>query len=273
MADASTTPAHTGWEAEKARLETQLKEAQQQLSGLSAERNQYRQKADAWEKQVGGALGEMVKLDPTTGLPIGVDAGSSAPAATGHPLTGVIDNPQAVDQYYTQLMNQQGFLTQAQTQQYWQQREHALRTEFLGNLQLFRTLDKTLARKEYADLNEYKDGAWSKKTAEVLQEKGWGKPLDGAQSWDQWQYATPDAFVTAADIAQARLFKEQQGQQASQQQAQANQASVGLSVGSPGATPSPPRGDEVPLTKDGGVDFDRLRADTQQRVESLGIRV
>ena len=119
MADtnAQPQPGSNPWEAEKARLEAQLAEKDRMLSGLSNERNSYRQRADAWEKKVGSKLGEMVKFD-ANGLPMDVDPGEEAkPVVNGqHPFTGVVENPAAIDQYFQNLLGQQGYLTTAQAQ-------------------------------------------------------------------------------------------------------------------------------------------------------------
>ena len=168
-------------------------------------------------------------------------AAAAAPrsATGGHPLSSFLGdgdyNP--VDQYYQALIQQQGYLTGPQ----WQERETALRAEVanqmqfaLANIHHFRMLDKTLGDKAYAKFAD-PASAESKKLAEVLQSnrttdgRPWGQPAHAkATSWDEWQFADPTIFRQAADIAEAKLFRESQAAAGTTQQATATQQAADL---------------------------------------------
>ena len=134
-----------------------------------------------------------------------------------------------------------------------------------------RTYDRLTTQDSYKPLAKY-DSDLSKRTAKILESRGMGQPLENAQGFDQWRYAKLDDLQTAADVARLQLSEEAASAAAAAAGGQANQQAAGLSVGAPGAA-APVTGNELPLTKEGGVDFDKLRADTQQRAQTLGITV
>ena len=205
-------------------LQAELSKRDEQIRGLST-------KLQAHERVV-KELGDAVERD-AYGNPVSIRTEPERPTATpkpttanGHPLTSFLGEGDygPVDQYYQGLFEKQGYLTQKQLDQ----RDTALRQEMMGNLHLFRALDKTLANKDYAELGKY-DSDLSKRTATVLQQNGWGKPLEGSDAWDKWQYGSTDALRIAADIAGAQLYKEAQAAAASTAKANEAQAATGLS--------------------------------------------
>ena len=220
-------------------LKQQVAQLTQQVQGLAAERNGLKVRAEAAETQLSEFQASQFQ---GAGTRDGGQAGNrpAGAAVGGHPFAPFADlvtgwDPQQVDAYFQGLLGKQGYLTPAQMQEYMGQREQALRQEFMGNIHLFRTVDRTLASPGYKDLATY-DSPLAKRTAEILQAKRevdgrpWGTPIEGAKGWDQWQYAGVDVLQTAADIAQAQLFKEGQAAQAATASGQANQAAAALSA-------------------------------------------
>lgn len=253
--------ATTDWQKKAEDLEKQLR-------GLSAERDQFRQKSQAWEK-LGQEAGDVIAYDPQTGLPVGFNVGETNPNATistpqnatgKHPLSGFLGEADysPVDGYYdTRYVPRQQYLKDLQ--------DTAARAyqAARGDLMVFRQLDKTLSQKDYADLSKY-DSDWSKRTADILKQNGWGRSLDGADSWEKWQYASPEALRVAADIAMAQMHREQQAQSASNQQAVEAQKAASLVAGTVGAgggtTPSTDKWKEM-LDKQDDVAFNQMVKD------------
>jgi hypothetical protein len=200
-------------------LQAELSKRDEQIRGLST-------KLQAHEKVV-KEFGDAVERD-SYGNPVRVVTHDRAPARVpniGHPFAqhfGEADYSN-VDAYYQGLIEKQGYLTTAQVEARETAIRQELRGEMMGNIHLFRSLDKTLANKGYADLTDYAS-ARAQRTARILQQNGWGKPLEGADSWDRWQYANADAFRIAADMAEAQLYKE--GQAATTSTARATQAAA-----------------------------------------------
>lgn len=268
-AQKQTGEPNANWEAEKAKYEEQLR-------ALSAERNSYRQTAEAWRK-VGSELGDSVKYDSVTGMPIGVDYGNNQqtpPVYNGaHPFSGVVDNPQAVDQYYQSLVNQQlqqaGYVTPQQAQQLMNQAYQAATGAFM----VARNYDKLTANEKYAPLSDYSSDM-SKRTARILEERNLGKPLEGAKGFDQWNYSGIEALQFGADMARLEMIEESQKSADSQNQAQDNQQRAGLSIPTEGGSATPPQqaAGEPPMTQDGNIDWERMNQDTQQRAEKLGVQ-
>ena len=275
-APAQSQSGATNWEAEKARLEDQLAQKERQLSGLSNERNSYRQRAEAWEKRVGAKLGNMVRFD-ANGMPIDVEEWQEpvrqAVPQGAHPLTGVMDNPAALDTYYTQLLQSQGFLTAQQAQAYAQQSAAAAGQQAYqaarGDMLVMRTYDRLTAQEPYKDLSKM-DSKLSQRTAQILQERGMGQAMEGAKGFDEWRYRDLYALQNAADSAQLQLDREVAAAEQSAAGAQANQQAAGLSVGQPGAAAQPVAG-AVPIAADGGVDFSKMRQDTESRAAQFGV--
>ena len=271
------------WEAEKARMESENAQLKQQLSGLSNERNAFRQRAEAWER-LGKEAGDIVDYDARTGLPMRwkTDDASTrqpVPYAGGHPLTGVVENPNAVDGYYQQLyqaqLNAAGYVTAAQAQ--------AMAAQALqvasGNFQVVRNYDRLTSQESYKSLADTSSKLYER-TGRVLQERNWGRPVaidpftgqavTGTVPFDRWQYRDLQDLQSAADLASMQLEKEAKAADAAQAQAQAAQGAAGLSVGGGGAATVYPSG-EVPVGKNGEPDWDKLRADTQTRATQLGV--
>lgn len=228
------------WEQEKAKLEKDLADARQQLSGLSSERNMYRQRSDAWEKNVGGVLGDMLKIDPATGLPIGVDPGREEvplvhPQPVGtHPLAGLSSyagegfSPAAVDTYYSTLFKQQGFLTSDQAKEWARQAAMIAYEAARGDMMVMRNYDHLTAKDNYKDLAN-PESDLSKRTSKILQERNLGAPLAGAKTFDQWRYNGLEALQMGADLARLEIHEE------AQRNAQAGQAGQAAGMASGGA--------------------------------------
>lgn len=229
-------------EEKAARLERELAERDRQLSGLSAERNTFRQKAEAWERNVGAKLGDMVRLD-ANGLPAGVDAGEERqPVATGaHPLAGLSSyagdgwTPQSVDAYYQDLMRRQGYVTTEQAQQLQQEAVTRAYAMARGDLMVLREIDR--ATGTYKDLGDFAS-PMSKKTLDVLQKEGYGalrRDAAGAsvtpQSWEDLTYSDVRALSRAARIAQAELTLESQQSAGAEAAARAAAGAAGMASG------------------------------------------
>ena len=215
-------------------LQAELAKRDEQIRGLST-------KLQAHERVVKD-FGDAVERD-AYGNPVRIRTEEEPPPRTtpavksnGHPLTSFLGEGDygPVDQYYQGLFEKQGYLTKTQLDQ----RDASLRQEMMGNLHLFRALDKTLANKDYAELGKY-DSDLSKRTATVLQQNGWGKPLEGSDAWDKWQYGSTDALRIAADIAGAQLYKEAQAAAASTAAAAASTAKANEAQAATGLSPAP----------------------------------
>ena len=231
---------NTDWQAEKARLESQL-------SGLANERNAYRQKAQAWEG-VGRELGDAVEYD-ANGLPKSVNYAQPKQTYNGvHPLANAGIDPQAAQQYDAYLQNQMSgqFVTPQQLQA---QVNEARQSAYLAATTRFETLrnvDKTVTDSRFKDLATL-DSPLSKKTEEVLARNGWGSKQNiNAKSWEEYAFAAPNALPIAAQIAKAELFESTQQQANANAQAQQAQAAAGIVSSGGGMAGSPaPSSDEM----------------------------
>ena len=211
-------------------LQAELSKRDEQIRGIST-------KLQAHERMVKD-LGDRVERD-AYGNPVRVlDATPPArtPVTGGHPFNRHLGEGDYsdVDAYYQGLVDKQGYLTKKQMDDRETAIRQELRGEMMGNIHLFRSLDRTLAHKDYADLADYKS-ARAQRTAQILQSTRingmpWGRPLEGAESWDQWQYADQNVFRTAADIAQSQLDREAKAATTSTATAAANAAATDLSA-------------------------------------------
>ena len=221
---ASSTPGQgqsgeeTAWRQEKQRLESELASRDQQIRATT-------QKLQAWEQNVGKELEGHLEFD-NYGRPVRVrvdDQGVTPVFQGTHPLTGLVENPEVVDQYYGNRFSTpqqlQQMVTQAKQEAYF-----AARGDFLT----LRAVDKTVSDPRYKELSSF-ESPLSKRTAEVLQRNGWGQPSDpSSKSWDSFRYADPTALPLAVQIAKAELFEQSQGSQEAQTQAQQSQAAAGI---------------------------------------------
>ena len=240
---ASSTSAQNGtgvsnaeWESERARLQGELASRDSQIRALS-------QIKGAWERNVGKELGDVIEYD-ANGFPVKVNYGEPArPAYTGmNPLaaSGVVDaqTAQAYDAYVQQQMSGQ-YVTPAQLQA---QVNAAQTQSYLAATTRFETLrnvDRTVSDQRYKDLSNL-DSPLAKKTEEVLTRNGWGQKSNPMlKSWDSYQFAAPNAFELAAQIAKSELFETNQAHQQSQTTAQAAQAAAGIVSPGGGAAIAP----------------------------------
>ena len=249
------TGASTDWEAEKARLQAEVSSRDNQIRALS-------QIKQAWEKNVGKELEGAIEYD-TNGFPVGV---AKAPARSFngmHPLaaSGVVDanTAQQYDDYLRQQLGSQ-FVTPQQLQA----QVNAARSEAYnaakGDFITLRNVDRTVADPKFKGLDDL-TSPLAKKTEEVLTRNGWGKRLDPAsQSWDQFQYAAPNALSIAAQIAKSELFDISQSSSQSTADAQTTQAAASIASGGGASTVAP-----APSTEE----MVRLFRDDPQKAEAI----
>ena len=224
---------------ELAQLKEQVAKLTQQLQGLSAERNQYRDEATTLKQQMEAGGG-----------------GRSPVPMYGHPFAGLVDNPQAIDAWVAQqiegrlkdTLGKSGYVT-----------NDYLTKDFLGSEPLMQLLNKAITSayqaargdamhwrnfdrmvgtekvgpdgkptKPYAELSKY-DSDYAKKVASILQEKKWGEPMhDKAQSFaTDWRYPGGEkALEWAADLARMEMAQTAQAGQAATQTGQAAQGLI-----------------------------------------------
>lgn len=282
-----------GWEAEKAKLEATVREKEQAISGLSAERNSYRQRFEAYDKLAKQAP-EIYTYDPVTGLPTGWNelenssAPASAPAAlpSGNPFVGLVDNPQAVDGYFQTLVqqhvNQHGYITHAKAEELMNTAMQQGYQLARGDAMLWRTYDRLVTQekdlpdgkkvKPYLDLANPESELY-KRTVRLGQERKLLAPLDPAvKTLDSWRWANLEALQLSADLARMELSEEAQHAAASAVNAGNAAGAAALSVGATGTVTSPPSGG-VPLNPDGSVNYEQVRTDTKQRMDQAGVTI
>lgn len=268
-------PAAPTWEQEKARLEAELKNRDNQIRALS-------QVKGAWEK-LGREAGDVIQYD-ANGLPVAfnvegsTEPGTPTPAWSGaSPFAALSDygiNPKSVDAYVQAqaraLLDQQGYITAQQAQQLMAQAYQAAR----GDAMVWRAYDRLTAQEPYRDLAK-PDSKLSQYTASILKERKLGEPLSEGAGFDQWRYASLEALQLGADLARLKLHEEAQAASAQAQQAGAEQAAAGLSVGQPGAGTPPPSSQAWQETLEKSpTEFDQmLREDVKRRAQQLGIVV
>lgn len=218
--------------------------------------------------------GEAVQYD-AQGNPVGYLPPEPArpPVMNGrHPLSGLHDDPDAVDAYYTQLytrqLNAAGYVTVQQAEQL---AAHAYQRA-RGDGQVWRTFDKLTAKSDYADLgNPASDLA--QRTAAILQARGLARPMPDAQGFDDWQYGDLGHLQFGADLARLQIHQEAQAATAAAASGQQHQDAAGLSVGA-GSAGTTPQGDgQVPVSPSGVVDWDKVRSDTESRAGQFGVKV
>ena len=219
-------------------------------------------------KEAGGTVDYDAQGNPV----VSYEAPVRPPVFNGsHPLSGVHDNPKAVDDYYAQLATQQinaaGYVTAAQAQQ---MAENAY-AQARGDGQVWRTYDKLTAKPDYADLAK-PDSELAKRTAAILQERGLARPMANAKSFDEWQYGDLGHLQFGADLARLQMHQEAQVAAAAVASGNQNQAAAGLSVGAGSATAPVVAAGEVPVSG-GVVDWEKVRSDTESRAGAFGVKV
>lgn len=199
-------------------LQKQVANLTQQIAGVAAERNQYRQELEA-------AQAQLAQAGPGRSVP-------GNPGNWNHPLGALgLENPQSVDDYYLQLMeqrllSQKGYLTKQEAEQLAEAKAAAYAQQVMGNALVWRTVDKLTARDEYKDLGKL-DSELSKRTSRILQERNYGRPLsDKARGFDEYQYRELGDLQYAADLAHMELEKEAKAAAASTASASAAQGAA-----------------------------------------------
>lgn len=211
------------------KLEKDYETAQRGNAGLAA-------KLRAWER-LKDELGDVLEMD-ANGLPARLKVDDTPPPAPtftgGHPLApfstyaGEGWKPETVDAYYQQLIAQKGYLTKQEAQQYADSKASEAFAAAVGTAKVWRTVDKLIAQKDYADLAN-PESELSKRTGRILQERRFGRPLDGATGFDEWQYGDLSHLQFGADMARLELGKEAAANAASAAAAAAAAGAAGLS--------------------------------------------
>lgn len=222
--------------------QAELAKRDEQIRGLST-------KFQAHERFV-KELGDSVERD-AWGNPVSMRQAPAAPAApinNGHPFSSVFDDPSVADNWLKQsvegLFKAQGFVTNQQLQQLVGQAQSGAYQMARGDAMLWRNFDRMIGAekpgkdgksyKPYADLGKY-DSDFSKRTAKILQEKGWGQPMnEKASGFDtDWRYADMKSLEWAADLARLEMANEAPAAEASAAAAASAGAAAALS-GAPG---------------------------------------
>jgi len=254
----------TDWEAEAKKLQDQVK-------GLSTERNQYRQKLQAWER-IKEKAPDVFKFD-NYGNPVdfSVEEPTPAPAGTGvNPFADLEVDAEQVQRYLESVISQKGFLTKAEADQLADAKAVQAYQAAVGHFSTMRSVDKLLSDKTYSDLSNY-ESDWSKRTADIIRRENAGQPANEAsRSWDEWQFTGPRVLQQAADVAYAQMVREREASAASAEQANKAQQTASLSVGVTGSAPPPGGTDWKKSAEDGNL-ADFMRQETERRAMQLGI--
>ena len=257
----------TGWEAEKARLEAELQSTRKSVQELS----KYR----AGLEQVVRDSEGVVTYDPSSGqVGWNLRQGQQAPPAYSgaNPWAGLVEDPTQVDGWLTSRLSQAGYMTRQQAEDLSRQYANQAYQSARGDFVVLRSVDRTLSNPKYKDLGSYGESDLSKRTERILTEKNLGRPLDGAKSWESWQYAAPDSLQQAADLARLEIYEASQAAQAASQQGQAAQQAAGLSVGQPGSgTPPGPQSFEDLSRQGKEPSWDDLRDQFKRNAEAMGV--
>ena len=253
-------------------LPTDVQEKLSRLEKLERDNAALGYRVRSWER-IGKDAGDAVQYDGN-GNPIGYSQPEPTrqPVMNGsHPLAGLHDNPQAVDAYYrdlaTQQINAAGYVTAQQAQQL----AASAYAQARGDGQVWRTYDKLVSKPDYADLGN-PDSDLAKRTAAILQERGLARPMQDAKGFDGWQYGDLGHLQFGADLARLQMHAEAQAAAAAAASGQDNQNAASLSVGAGSAAAPTPAG-QIPVSKDGAVDWDRVRSDTESRAGQFGVKL
>ncbi len=182
-------------------------------------------------------LGDAVEYDEN-GNPLSLRAQQEAavrPVASafvnGHPLSALgLENPQSVDEYYSNLIAQKGYLTRAEAEKLADARAQMYAGTVMGNARVWRNYDKLTVNEKYKALADMKSDL-STRTARILQERGFGQPMsEEAKGFDEWRYRDIGDLQFAADLA--RIEAQEQGAVAAASTASAAeaQAAAGLTA-------------------------------------------
>lgn len=240
---------------ELAELKAEVTKLTQQVAGLAAERNSFRQKSEGYERLLEQVEPDSLMRD-ANGFPVGFNVPEAAQTATsvnGHPFSGVLDDPTQADAWVRQqaeaLFKQQGFVSQTQLNQLIQQATNQAYQAARQDAMLWRQYDQLLSKelpgpdgkpmKAYQDLGSM-DSALAKSVARILKEKEWGEPMsEQASSFaTDWRYRHPKAIEWAADLARLELSQQASQGQAAAQTGQAAQAAAGLAGKPTGGAPT-----------------------------------
>lgn len=218
-----------------AKLEKDYETAQHGNAGLAA-------KLRAWER-LKDELGDVLEMD-ANGVPVRLKVNDTPLVPTGatggHPLASLSPyagdgwKPETVDAYYQQLFSQKGYLTKQEAEQYADAKASEAFRSAVGTAKVWRTVDKLIAQKDYADLANM-ESELSKRTARILQDRRLAAPLQDAKGFDEWQYSELGSLQFGADLATIELAKEAKAHADSAAHAAAAQAAGSLSP-SPAST-------------------------------------
>lgn len=229
-------------------FQAELAKRDQQIQGLAAERNAFRQTAEAWKK-----LGE--SFEPGTiqydanGSPVGLVPPTPGGGANGsHPFSGLVADPGSVDTWVQGQVNalvaRQGFITNAQVNALLQSALQQTDRSMNAYIRLYHGLQETLQDPSYAGLKTW-DDPLAKKTREIAQAQGWATFPSEAKGWLDGSYADVQGLSKAARMARAELSLETSAAAAAASSGQAAQGAAQLGAGSGGAAGAGGPGQQV----------------------------
>lgn len=141
--------------------------------------------------------------------------------------------PQTIDDYYSRLLQSQGYLTVKQ----YGDREKALQAygeDYAWNcLKVYDNIRKAEAK--YPWLSQPEDPKF-KRTIAVIQSQGYGKPTQESKGWLDYSWNDLDGLAKAARMANSEIDTEEKERKGSQEEAQANQSAS--RIGEPHASGS-----------------------------------
>lgn len=247
-------------------LPPEVQEKLARLEKLEKDHASLGYKLRAWEK-IDKELGDVLVRD-AYGNPVNLKVDEMPPpvrSVNGHPLSPLsaygLEKPEAVDEYYLQLLNQKGYLTKAEAEKLADARASAYANQVLGSALVWRTHDKLVSQEPYKGLAD-RNSDLAKRTAKILQERGYGAPgSEQSKGFDDWRYRELGDLQFAADLAQIELSKESASATASAAAAAGAQAAGGLSPA--------PTGGGGGAAAPGKPDFTTMST-PEQIVEALG---
>ena len=207
------------YQADAKKLEEQVKTLQGDVSardaslrGVSAERDQHKARANAWDK-LGTEAGDQVTYDPTTSLPTAWNT-TPAPTDVANPFGGVVDNPGQVDQWFDNRFQQSaqnaGYITAQQHQQGIQRAAQQGAQLAKAQFDTYQNVRETVAKHEgLKDVNSDLSKAVVKALADGAGPgNAWAAYAQGATGFTNWQelnYAAPNALPMAVNIALGQM--------------------------------------------------------------------
>lgn len=213
------------------------------LSGkLGAHERIVKELGDSVERD---AYGNPVRLVVEQTTPPGARSPGGTAPPYGHPFAPFQSlapegwTTQQVDDYFSKLLGQQGYLTQAQYQQREAMIQQSANTYTTNSLKLYDHIQRT--QTQYPWLSKPEDPAY-KKTIEILRSQGYAVPQGDAKTWLDYSWNDIEGLGKAARMADTEIFREQQAAANAQASGQGAQGAAQLAAGGaggagPGAAP------------------------------------